>query len=250
MRIFYQTAPISEHDESHWTTPSNYAAACWHCLHKFENPPFGIPSAFDEFDRTELSGNFCSIACCKGFVRSKGAYNSHIQMANIDRMAQENYSVDDCVASAPDKRCLQLLGGTLTIEQFRATNEHDCKFIEAPFVTQRLIIAANQDKQDHAAISDSNQLLMAQTQGLRNSGDNFSVRGLRRPAHPVQTEHVLTTSMVTAQPSEYAQFLSVQNHVSPVEQQEAKPPTGGAKPPARRRKKHKPETGNISNFLN
>lgn len=246
MRIFYAMAPISEQDGSHWMTPSNYAAACWHCLHKFENPPFGIPSAFDEFNRTELSGNFCSIACCKGYVRSNAAYNSHIQMANIDRMAQEKYGINACIPSAPDRRCLTLLGGTLSIEEFRATNEYDCKLIESPFVTQRLIIAA---AKDNSETSDYNQLLMAQTQGLRTDGNTFSVRGLRRPTLPVATTDVLTTSMVTAQPSEYETFLSTKEKLDAPEHESTKLPSSTN--PAKRRKKHNgTECGNISNFLN
>lgn len=242
MRIFYQLAPVSTRDSSDWTQPEANNVVCWHCLHAFQTPPFGIPEDFDEFDRLTVTGNFCSLACCKGYVRCSAAFNSHIRMANIDRMAHDVYGVNTCIPSAPDPRCLKLLGGHLTIEQYRATNHVECKFVEGPFVTQRLIIAASQTEPQNDMIEgDSNQMLLRQTQGLRNSGQGCSVRGLRRPSKPLQTEEVLTTSMVSAQPSEYDEFLQTK---------EAIPTTTASAERGRRGKKRAQDAGSIASFLN
>ena len=242
MRIFYQLAPVSTRDRSDWTKPEVNNIVCWHCLHAFETPPFGIPEDFDEFDRLTVTGNFCSLACCKGYVRCSAAFNSHIRMANIDRMAHEVYAVSACIPAAPDPRCLTLLGGQLTIEEFRATNHVDCKFIEGPFVTQRLIIAATAtDPPGPPTVGDSNRMLLRQTQGVRNSGEGCSVRGLRRPPQPLSTEEVLTASMVSAQPSEYEEFLQTKEVIVPATAAPAGP---------RRGKKRAQEAGSIASFLN
>ena len=94
---------------------------CWHCCHKFETMPCGIPLSYEN-DIFHVKGVYCSFNCAL-----KSNYDSKISENVIQEresllylMYKQMNNVKDIeIPYAPERETLQMFGGTLTIEEFR-----------------------------------------------------------------------------------------------------------------------------------
>ncbi len=198
----FRMAPLSNRGPSQWLKPTKIL--CWHCAHKFKNPPIGIPTERQGGGTYLMRGNFCSFSCAKGFVIREGAYNSHVHLALIERMAREVYQCTDAIVPAPSPMALKAFGGTMTLTQFRSL-KHVTLVHEPPFVSQRMLIESQRhsDSQpnDNAAVAASTSLLQA---GM----STMNVRGLRCPDQPLQAKEILVNQHSSSQGTKlYAEFV-------------------------------------------
>jgi hypothetical protein len=102
--------------------PSSTLVHCYWCCHGFSTPPLGLPIRYLN-GRFHVVGCFCSLECASAY--------------NFDHMGRD--SVDDClmrhsllnalsiklglapiVRQAPDRLALQIFGGHMSIDEFRA----------------------------------------------------------------------------------------------------------------------------------
>ena len=94
---------------------------CWHCCHKFESMPCGIPLSYED-DIFHVKGVFCSFNCAL-----KSNYDSKVSENKIQEresllylMYKQMNNVKEVeIPYAPEKETLEMFGGSLTIEQFR-----------------------------------------------------------------------------------------------------------------------------------
>ena len=94
---------------------------CWHCCHKFETMPCGIPLSYED-DIFHVKGVYCSFNCAL-----KSNYDSKVSENQIQEresllylMYKQMNNVKDIeIPYAPERETLQMFGGSLTIEEFR-----------------------------------------------------------------------------------------------------------------------------------
>jgi hypothetical protein len=206
-------APLAQRSALQWMQPTKLR--CWHCTHEFDTRPYGIPIEISATNVYTMRGNFCSLACAKGFVTQEGGYNSHIHIALIEQMAQEVYDQKEPVLAAPNRYCLQCFGGTLSIDDFRKAAPQQVQVHEAPFVSQRMVIEVNRSTEPSSAASSEPVLANV---------DHVMVRGLRRP-QPLRPEEVLAPSVAATKPL-YAEFCAKQGGAQQPAAPSARPTQG------------------------
>lgn len=109
-----------------WCDKTNYWCY-WDC-HSFENKPFGIPIKYNK-GKFHVYGCFCSMECAV-------AYNFYAN-ENMDNV-WENFNLLNMMSTmmsyklslnpAISRKCLNVFGGPLTIEQFRDKSVNNNKF--------------------------------------------------------------------------------------------------------------------------
>lgn len=109
--------------------------ACWYCCHAFETQAIRIPTSYDG-ESWKTYGRFCSFPCAKRYLYPSSDDDLATQMATPrhvmdtdDRTLLElswrkatGASLTDSLRKAPSRLCLELFGGPLSIEEFRAAS--------------------------------------------------------------------------------------------------------------------------------
>ena len=100
--------------------PDKTSIACFWCAHKFENQPCIIPER-EVKGVYKVYGNFCCPECAMGYLLNE-SIDPHVRW---ERMALLNRIYDTEISGkiypAPPRDSLELFGGPLTIESYRAT---------------------------------------------------------------------------------------------------------------------------------
>jgi len=94
---------------------------CWHCCHKFESMPCGIPHSIEE-GLFKTKGVFCSFNCALTYNYNSKQSENQIQEREslLYLMYKRIHNVKEVeLKYAPDKETLKMFGGILTIEEFR-----------------------------------------------------------------------------------------------------------------------------------
>jgi hypothetical protein len=104
---------------------------CWHCRHAFDTSPIGLPLTMrtmpDGILVFETEGNFCSFSCCKTYLldsrhRRPSLYRESDPLLEVlHRSLFGECSSKVEIPLAPSWQLLSEYGGTLSIEQFRAS---------------------------------------------------------------------------------------------------------------------------------
>lgn len=117
--------------------PSTTNAYCYWCCHSFKNKPWGIPIKYNIDNNYFICfGNFCSPNCTLAYINEKYGNNTnkweYISLLNF--LYYLSFNNDDIIQPAPDKFCLTLFGGKLSIEEFRllTLNNKNIYFIRNP----------------------------------------------------------------------------------------------------------------------
>jgi hypothetical protein len=99
---------------------------CWWCCHPFPGPSLHVPIRYDErVKRFTTTGHFCSWECSKSWgIDNGGAHWGEILsfIALMRKQANNNKYVS--THPAPKRQSLQIFGGPLSIEQFRASTSN------------------------------------------------------------------------------------------------------------------------------
>lgn len=187
-----------------WPLQSKHA--CWHCCHAFSCRPVGVP-VDDNITRFRLTGNFCSIECALAWAISTGNHHTdHISGARVKNMGHILLDLKpQNIRAAPDRLCLAMFGGPLSIEEFRRNN---CKYsvIGEPFVSSHMLLCVEKPSAgppDMAAPAHEAQSKPTAQQAERR----FCVTGLRRPTKPLPVAKVLCEQDVETRPGEYDAFV-------------------------------------------
>jgi hypothetical protein len=92
---------------------------CWWCMHSFTNPPFGLPIKYEN-NVYLIQGCFCSLNCAKAYNMKENNYRITEVNSLIENFRKELFGLSsNPVSTAPPRQSLKMLGGFLTIEEFR-----------------------------------------------------------------------------------------------------------------------------------
>jgi hypothetical protein len=101
--------------------PEKTNVACFWCAHTFDWKPSVIPER-EEKGTYRVYGNFCGPCCGMAYLLNE-ALDTHVRwerIALLHRLYGQGY-VNGRIFPAPTRQSLQLFGGPMTIEQYRAT---------------------------------------------------------------------------------------------------------------------------------
>jgi hypothetical protein len=125
--------PIMQIYSHGWPAHSHYA--CWHCCHKFNTSPVGIPHLLINTD-FHCYGNFCSYNCAKKYLRPRSEddvamlqtpndvfieddMGEKMQLLELLCHIESGSPLEEPIKTAPSRLTLSLFGGTKSIEEFR-----------------------------------------------------------------------------------------------------------------------------------
>lgn len=156
-------------------TAKDYAKTtvhCWHDTQPFDGPVVPIPKSYDPTNRCfHVFGCFCSLSCAKAFVCEHTTFETNMQLVLLERMGTEVYGIQDIVA-APPRLSLDIFGGPFSLERFRSLSKTcESTLIVPPFISSYMVCEERQ--------MDTSKVSALGINGIS------SVRGLRRPAQPV-----------------------------------------------------------------
>ena len=99
---------------------------CWHCCHPFDGPPLPLPTKYDgKLGVFHVTGTFCSWACVKTYNLDSASYMRHVNTTIITLFHQKctGGPRTQGIRPAPPRLALKAFGGSMTIEEFRATDK-------------------------------------------------------------------------------------------------------------------------------
>lgn len=112
----------------------NSYSVCWNCCHEFENVPIYLPHKFKD-GIFYVSGHFCSYECCKRYiVDNTTSYELWNKISLLHQIKLTSLDDDSDIKIAPNKLCLQMFGGSYTIEEYRKNNIDNHDIIVPPIV--------------------------------------------------------------------------------------------------------------------
>lgn len=99
--------------------PSNTSIACYHCCHKFNNVPFGIPVNY-RHNKFEVYGCFCSLECASAYnFKKTDNIDEMWERYNLINLLYRKLNLGNYVKPAPDILSLKMFGGHLEIDKYR-----------------------------------------------------------------------------------------------------------------------------------
>ena len=103
--------------------PSGTSVHCYWCCHKFDGAPYGLPVKYAHGSFL-TTGCFCSLECAAAwnFSSRETPDEIHERYALVNMLSTHlgGHSHGQRVRPAPDRACLAMFGGHLTIQEFRA----------------------------------------------------------------------------------------------------------------------------------
>lgn len=102
--------------------PSSTTVWCHHCAHPFEGVPVMLPTMRCVVSkRFECHGTFCSFNCAKRRALDMNQPRSVEMCALVSQFYKAVTGVRERVIAAPPRIALKAFGGTMSIEEFRAS---------------------------------------------------------------------------------------------------------------------------------
>lgn len=99
--------------------PSSTSVACYWCCHKFNSAPFGLPVKYSQ-GKYNVCGCFCSLECAAAWNFScKESIDDIYERYSLLNMLSNEIGHSRVVKPAPDRTCLAMFGGHMSIEEFR-----------------------------------------------------------------------------------------------------------------------------------
>lgn len=100
--------------------PSSTSVHCYWCCHKFNNTPFGLPVKYAQ-GRYHVCGCFCSLECAAAWNFScKDSIDEIYEKYSLLNMLSDDLGHSRVVKPAPDRTCLAMFGGHMSIDEFRS----------------------------------------------------------------------------------------------------------------------------------
>lgn len=105
--------------------PSNTSVHCFWCCSKFNTPPVGIPTKYKR-GKFFVFGCFCGLSCAAAYNFDSKESLEEIweRYTMINMMSSKMFNVN-VVTPSPSRLTLNIFGGPLTIQEFRAYNGED-----------------------------------------------------------------------------------------------------------------------------
>lgn len=103
--------------------------ACFWCCHPIEHRSYGMPIRYDTYSKAfTLYGSFCSLQCASAhnFSVNPGSDRAW-EIQSWIQMLGHRYGFADTIRPAPSRYLLNMFGGPLTIEEFRASHKNTAK---------------------------------------------------------------------------------------------------------------------------
>lgn len=97
---------------------------CWHCCHAIgDELTISLPVQYDDrMDTFKTIGQFCSFECAKGFNRDSRHYRCGERGMLLSRLKRRMLGTYSKTVPAPPRQVLDVFGGTMTIDEFRAAS--------------------------------------------------------------------------------------------------------------------------------
>ena len=99
----------------------NISCKCWNCCHDFIDVKYGLPIKYIN-NIFYIYGDFCSFECSLRYgyeyLDNKNIYNL---FTNVNLYKKKLFNNDKEIKMAPSKLYLQMFGGNLTIDEYRAS---------------------------------------------------------------------------------------------------------------------------------
>jgi hypothetical protein len=93
---------------------------CYWCCHQFDNIPLGLPLKYDiNYKKFRTKGIFCSFPCVIAY-NNNNTCNCMPEIQLLYKLICHN---NEELKSAPERECLKMFGGNLSIEEFRKINK-------------------------------------------------------------------------------------------------------------------------------
>jgi len=156
-------------------------SVCWWCCHSIEGTPLQMPYSYDNLrNRFATAGYFCSWSCVKAYAVDK--YGTGEICGNIGLMRKKMFGVNisQTIKKAPNRQRLQMFGGDMTIEEFRANCSNETyqyiKEVETVDIPTRVIpLISNNKKLDEIknASGSNDTLRLKRTKPLKRDQNNL-----------------------------------------------------------------------------
>jgi len=124
-RVAYLLKDFEEKNKNkEW--PLNTSIACYWCCHHFNTPPYGIPVEYvkttqSSNDYFRVFGCFCSLECATAYNLNSNENHGEIwERNNLINMLSRKIGYKTIVKPAPNRLCLKMFGGYMSIEKFRS----------------------------------------------------------------------------------------------------------------------------------
>ena len=107
----------TNNDDNNWLLNKN--KTCYWCCHSFNNTSFGIPIKYKN-KKFYTYGCFCSLECAAAYNFSEEKNVQDIwECYNLINLFSQTINYKNIVKLAPNRICLKMFGGNMTIEEFR-----------------------------------------------------------------------------------------------------------------------------------
>tara|TARA_B100000963_G_C22563554_1_gene642586 strand:- start:83 stop:1219 length:1137 start_codon:yes stop_codon:yes gene_type:complete len=104
-------------NDNNWVLNKN--KTCYWCCHSFNNNSFGIPIKYKN-KKFYTYGCFCSLECAAAHNFSEDRNVQDIwECYSLINLFSQTINYKNIVKLAPNRICLKMFGGTMTIEEFR-----------------------------------------------------------------------------------------------------------------------------------
>lgn len=95
-------------------------AACWWCCHTFEGQPLHWPYKFKS-NVFSTTGYFCSWGCMKAYAFDRHRTDTYEFIVLMKKRMETK--IGSAIVRAPNKECLKMFGGPLSIDEFRGIDK-------------------------------------------------------------------------------------------------------------------------------
>lgn len=114
--------------ENKKTYPEKTNIYCFWDCHPFDSSPCYIPEKYVN-GKFYLYGNFCSFNCAAAYLFDKKDYNMFEKYSLLNLLYKKMYETESIkIIPAPDRLCLKIFGGILSIDDFRNVSYQDKKY--------------------------------------------------------------------------------------------------------------------------
>lgn len=113
---------------------------CWWCCHPFEWESLHFPYAFVS-NTFHTTGHFCSWECMKAYGINRGKFETCDFITLMKKRVEGKISY---TTSAPKKECLEMFGGTVSIDEYRKGRSKIQIKIPGDYFNNHIIVKSDQ----------------------------------------------------------------------------------------------------------
>lgn len=181
-------------DEERQNWPTETDVCCWNCCHKFAGSPIPLALSYDvRSDLFHVQGIFCSWSCAKAYLLASSSYTLNVVSPFLTMLHRTVTGHVKHIVPAPPRQTLQMFGGQLSIEEFRAATDHGKSILLFP--KNMVIISPNVvESVDANTLTNVSKETVHEVnfQGVQTNNDNLR---LKRAKPLRNSKHTLDKAM-------------------------------------------------------